>query len=101
MLVFRAGCSYRTRLEGVLAARGVVGARLMEFGTLDGILGCVAAGVGATLLPRSVVEAAGCAGRVEVSGLPGGEGRVETVMVSRREGHVGSSLAAFVRTVLG
>lgn len=28
----------------------------MEFGTLDGILGCVAAGMGISLLPTAVVE---------------------------------------------
>ncbi len=27
----------------------------MEFGTLDGIIGCVSAGLGISLLPRSVV----------------------------------------------
>nr|WP_242482008.1 LysR family transcriptional regulator [Paracraurococcus ruber] len=52
VLVFRAGCSYRQRLEATLAARGIAGVRRLEFGTLDGIVGCVAAGVGVTLLPR-------------------------------------------------
>ena len=28
----------------------------MEFGTLDAILGCVEAGVGLTIFPRTVVE---------------------------------------------
>ncbi|MFM9443788.1 LysR substrate-binding domain-containing protein [Streptomyces acidiscabies] len=51
ILVFRAGCSYRRRLESVLRVRGAIGVRRMEFGTLDGILGCVGAGMGLTLLP--------------------------------------------------
>jgi DNA-binding transcriptional LysR family regulator len=42
IVVLRAGCSYRQRLVAVLAARGIVGLRRLEFGTIDGILGCVA-----------------------------------------------------------
>ncbi|HYD98074.1 MAG TPA: LysR family transcriptional regulator, partial [Alphaproteobacteria bacterium] len=57
IIVFRAGCSYRQKLESLLAGRGVADPRRLEFGTLDGILGCVAAGVGVTLLPRGVVAA--------------------------------------------
>ena len=56
IVVFRAGCSYRAQLESILAERGVVGVRRIEFGTLEGILGCVAAGIGVTLLPRGVVD---------------------------------------------
>ncbi|WP_425472179.1 LysR substrate-binding domain-containing protein [Streptomyces cyaneus] len=56
ILVFRTGCSYRRRLESILQARGAIGVRCMEFGTLDGILGCVGADMGLTLLPAAVVE---------------------------------------------
>src|SRR5215469_14621305 len=35
IIVFRPGCSYRVRLEALLAARGVVTCRRLEFGTLD------------------------------------------------------------------
>jgi|GEM_PF-4312825 len=31
---------------------------MMEFGTLEGILGCIHAGLGVSLLPRSVIERA-------------------------------------------
>ena len=37
IVVLRAGCSYRQRLEDILARRGVVGLRLQEFGTLEAI----------------------------------------------------------------
>ena len=96
IVVLRAGCSYRQRLEAILAARGVVGVRLLEFGTLDAILGCVAAGLGVTLLPRSVVEPARRDGRVAVHDLPAAEARAETVFVRRRDGFVSSALAAFL-----
>jgi hypothetical protein len=37
-----------------LATRGVVGIRCLQFATLDGILGCVGADVGLTLLPKEL-----------------------------------------------
>ena len=95
-IVFRAGCSYRDRLDAVLAARGVVGVRRLDFGSVEGILGCVAAGVGVTLLPKGVVTAAWREGRVAVHELPVAEARVDTVFVRRRNGYTSSALAAFL-----
>lgn len=58
LLVFRVGCSYRRKLEDWLHLKGIIPAKIMEFGTLEGILGCIHAGLGVSLLPRSVVEIA-------------------------------------------
>ena len=96
IVVLRAGCSYRQRLEDVLARRGVVGVRLLEFGTLDAILGCVVAGLGLTLLPRSVVAPAWRRREVAIHALPPADARVETLFVRRRDGFVSSALAAFL-----
>lgn len=96
IVVLRRGCSYRQRLEELLARRGVVGLRLLEFGTIDGILGCAAAGLGITLLPRALVEPARRAGRVAVHALPAPEAEVDTVFIRRRDGFVSSALAAFL-----
>ncbi|SDU30217.1 LysR substrate-binding domain-containing protein [Halopseudomonas salegens] len=56
-LAFRQGCSYRQRIELLLSAAGVSATRIIDFGTLDAMLGCVAAGMGYALLPRSTVAA--------------------------------------------
>lgn len=96
LLVFRSGCTYRTRLETLLAASGVVGVRRLEFGTLDGIIGCVAAGVGVTLLPRVVVAKAAAEGRVALHALPRDEARVDTVLVRRRDAFVSTALSRFI-----
>src|SRR4029077_17814850 len=53
--VFRTGCTYRQKLEQVLTEFGWPSATRFELGTLDGMVGCVAAGMGVTLLPRAVV----------------------------------------------
>lgn len=97
ILVLRAGCSYRQRLEEVLSRRGAVVARRLEFGTLEAIIGCVAAGLGITLLPRSLVEPARREGRIALHGLPPREAEVETVFIRRRDAMVSSALAAFLR----
>lgn len=96
IVVLRAGCSYRQRLEEILTGRGIVGLRRLEFGTLESIIGCVAAGLGVTLLPRSVLAQARREGRVAVHELPAVEARVETLFVRRRDAYVSSALDAFL-----
>src|SRR6185437_888044 len=43
-IVFSVGCSYRQRLDAVLAEFGLVGATSLEFGSIDAIITCVASG---------------------------------------------------------
>jgi len=96
IVVLRADCSYRLRLEAMLARRGVVSPRLLEFGTLEAILACVGAGLGVTLLPLALVEDARRGGRVAVHPLSSDEALVETVYVQRRDAYVSSAMAAFL-----
>ena len=95
LIILRAGCSYRQRLEEILARRGVVGLRRLEFGTLEAILGAVAAGLGITLMPRALVGPAWRGGRIAVHGLRPAEARVQTVFVRRRDMPCSSALNAF------
>jgi DNA-binding transcriptional LysR family regulator len=99
IVVLRAGCSYRQRLESVLAARGIVDIRLLEFGTLESILACVGAGIGITLLPKIVVESAARDGRIALHALPAAEAEVDTVFIRRRDAFTSSALAAFLARV--
>lgn len=94
LLVLRVGCSYRQRLETLLASRGIVDVRPLEFGSLDAILGCVAAGIGITLLPRGLV-----AGDVALHALPPHEAMVDTLFIRRHDGFVSSALSAFMQAV--
>ncbi len=99
IVVLRAGCSYRQRLEDILARRGIVGLRLLEFGTLEAIFGCVAAGLGVSLLPRALVGPVLRHGRVSIHALPASEAMVETVFIRRRDGYLSSALSAFLQQV--
>ncbi|WP_295846148.1 LysR family transcriptional regulator [Tardiphaga sp.] len=84
-LMFRIGCSYRQRLEQALADLGLQGYTRLELGTLDGILGCVAAGVGITVLPRSVVELSTHAENLSIHLLPNNLRQVATLLIIRRD----------------
>lgn len=96
IVVFRAGCSYRQILEAWLARRGIIGVRMLEFGSLEGILGAVAAGIGVSLLPEAIVAPAAHAGRIAIHRLASAEARVETVFVRRRDHHASSAFSAFL-----
>ena len=58
----------------------------MEFGTLEGILGCVSVGLGWTLMPRRVVEKSLHAADLVVESLPADIANVPTGMIVLREG---------------
>jgi DNA-binding transcriptional LysR family regulator len=96
IVVLRAGCSYRLRLEAMLARRGIVGVRQLEFGTLEAIISCVGAGLGVTLLPRALLGSVWQHGRVRIHPLPDDEGWVDTVFIRHREAYASSALRAFL-----
>src|SRR5471030_81452 len=85
LLVFRAGCSYRRRLEAWFAEAGVATTRVSEFGTFEAIIGCVAAGMGVALMPREVLKQRQLAKSIQVHALPSSVALVKTVLVWRRD----------------
>lgn len=95
-LVFRTGCTYRQRLEQVFTEFGWPSAARFELGTLDGMIGCVAADMGVTLLPRAVAECSAMSGSVSIHTLSPSHARAETLFIQRRAGHRTSALRSFV-----
>lgn len=91
-LVFRTGCTYRQRLEQVFAEFGWPSAARFEFGTLDGMIGCVAADMGVTLLPRAVTERNELNGNIRIHTLSASHARVDTLFIQRRSAHQYSAL---------
>jgi DNA-binding transcriptional LysR family regulator len=95
-LVFRTGCTYRQRLEQVFAEFGWPSAARFELGTLDGMIGCVAADMGVTLLPRAVVERDHVNRDISIHTLAASQSRVDTLFIQRRSAHQYSALQGFV-----
>jgi DNA-binding transcriptional LysR family regulator len=91
-LVFRTGCTYRQRLEQIFSEFGWPSSARFELGTLDGMIGCVAADMGVTLLPRAVV---GRNETVSIHKLNSAQSRVETLFITRRSAHRYSALKGF------
>ena len=94
-LVFRTGCTYRQRLEQAFSDFGWPSAARFELGTLDGMIGCVAAGMGVSLLPRAVVERSDQRENVRMHSLDAPWAHVDTLFIQRRSRHHYSALSAF------
>jgi len=100
-LVFRTGCTYRQRLEQAFVEFGWPSAARFELGTLDGMIGCVAADMGVTLLPRAVVERDHVKGDVNIHKLGAQHANVETLFIQRRTTHQYSALQGFAASLSG
>lgn len=94
VLAFREGCSYRKRLEQYLDHLGIQSRRVIELGTLDGILGCVAAGLGISMVPRTVIEQSHYP--LRINEVPDNFGRIPTVLVRRKDTFQSPALAKFI-----
>jgi DNA-binding transcriptional LysR family regulator len=94
-IVFRQGCSYRQLLETKFSELGWLPYQRIEFGTVEGILGCVAANVGVTVLPRAVVERNGARKSLRVEPFKPKPLVVDTLFVRRADALPASAMRAF------
>ena len=95
LLLFREGCAYRRRFERFLSDCGYQNIRRHELGTLDGILGCVAADMGITVLPRAVVAGAAQSGGLALHDLPAEVAQVRTLFIHRSDVFKSSAFSRF------
>lgn len=98
-LAFAQGCHYRHRIERLLDHLGIYGGRIFEFGSIEGILGCVAAGMGYALLPKTVVEAQRSGFAVHYLDLPTDVGHVVTRFAATDRAGWSPALVAFEQSV--
>src|SRR5262249_59216050 len=80
MIAFEHGCPHRKRLEAWYAQRGEMPERTIELGSYHAMLGCVVAGMGVALLPRSVLSTFPEGRRLSVHTLPAGRHPGHTVL---------------------
>ncbi|WP_206832708.1 LysR family transcriptional regulator [Alicyclobacillus fructus] len=97
IVTFRKGCSYRKRLEQYLDNLGIRSRKVIELGTLDGILGCVAAGLGISLVPRTIVD--GSRYDLTIYEVPEEFRKAPTVLIYRNDTRISPALERFIWTV--
>ncbi|MCM3217725.1 LysR family transcriptional regulator [Niallia taxi] len=97
LLVFHSGCSYRSKFEEWFQKENrKFPNKLMEFGTLDGIIGCVAARIGVSLLPQSVISKQVEKGKVRTHNIPEQYAKVDTLFIYRKDKYVTGALKQFL-----
>ncbi|PIC67035.1 LysR family transcriptional regulator [Sporosarcina sp. P21c] len=99
ILCFRKGCGYRARLELWLEDERFKPTKMMEFGTLETILGSVAAGLGVTFVPRSTVTHLLDRGSVYCYHLPPKYSQIKTVFVRRADSYLTPTIAKFIKVI--
>lgn len=101
VLVFRTGCFYRSTLENWFYQAGLIPSQILELGTLDGILSCVSAGMGVTLLPRTIAETYGARQEIRYHALPPEFAHIKTVFIRRQDAVATPALGKFVELARG
>ncbi|MCP6681716.1 LysR substrate-binding domain-containing protein [Bacillus nakamurai] len=96
ILVYSTDCTYRDTLERWLHSAGTAHPAIMEFGTLEAIIGGVTAGLGITLLPKSVIEQHAAQGSVQTWTIPKAFSFMKTAFVTRKDSYMSSALRAFI-----
>lgn len=84
MIAFERGCPHRKRLENWYAKRGEMPERTVELTSYHAMLGCAVAGMGAALLPVSVLTTFPERRRLSIHHLPRGEDRMMTALIWRK-----------------
>lgn len=95
MLVFEQGCPHRRLLELWYEKRGEIPQRTIEIGSYHAMFGCVLAGMGAALVPKSVISTFPQNDRLRINPLPANENRICTRFIWRK-GARSSKVDAFV-----
>lgn len=98
-LVFNKGCGYRAKLEEWFRDTNKQPAKMMEFGTLETILGSVVAGLGVTIVPKSTASNLLRKGLVKAYLLPTKYSQIRTVFILRSDTYVTATIKKFIETI--
>ncbi|CAG7617807.1 LysR family transcriptional regulator [Paenibacillus allorhizosphaerae] len=101
ILVFSRGCSYREVLEDWLRANGLTQSIIMEFGTLEAIIGGVSAGLGISMMPKAVIRKHEADGLVRTYEIEPSYRHMKTEFITRKDSFISSALQAFIGMLPG
>ena len=96
VMVQRLGCSYTEKLLHLLKAKGIHPDRIMEIGTLEGIIGFVETGVGVAVMPESFVQTLLRGRELMLLPLPKDIASIQTFVVSSKISESSLLVSAFV-----
>ena len=96
LIGFRQGCSYQKQLDDWLAELGRPPLKVMQFGSLEAILGCVAAGMGVTFMPKAVMEHERYGKDLSILPVPEHFATIPTMFVRRKDMAPSANLRAFL-----
>ena len=99
LLVFPTGCGYRAKLQQWMQTQRIAPSKVMEFGTLETIIGTVIAGLGITLVPRASVARYEREGQVRLFQIPEPYRHVSVVYVRRGDAYMGEAERRFLQTI--
>ncbi len=97
-LCFSEGCGYRARLQSWYKDQQTAPQKVMEFGTLETILGSVTMGLGITFVPKSAVSHLEEKGLIQCHYLPEKYSKIKTVFIRRKDAYLTSTLEKFIET---
>jgi LysR family transcriptional regulator, cell division regulator len=92
LLAFSSGCAYRHTLEMLMTKEGVFPKRILEFGTIEAIIGCVKAGMGVAIMMKSIVSNYNS---LTLTPLPQPYRKVPTFFITRKDAFVSAALREF------
>ncbi|MBB6449747.1 DNA-binding transcriptional LysR family regulator [Geomicrobium halophilum] len=98
-LLTRPSCIYRKRLEQWLQEEGIFPRKIMEFGTLESIIGCVKAGLGVSITTQSLVKQYQVERDLNLHSLPPKYSNVSTVFIRREDTFVDRAYKNFLSMV--
>ncbi|MGC9933541.1 LysR family transcriptional regulator [Priestia aryabhattai] len=98
-ILFNEGCQYRERLQQWLKEEQIVSPKIMEFATLETIMGTVVSGLGVTLIARSLAERYEREGLVQLFSIPEPYRNLRIVYVRRSDSYLGVTEREFIKII--
>jgi DNA-binding transcriptional LysR family regulator len=98
ILLTNPNCLYKDRLTSWFEEKSISLGRVMEFGSLEGLLNCVKNGVGITVMANSLFEDLGIKDEVSWKLLPKKFGKVEIYFIMRQDSPITETLQRFIES---
>jgi LysR family transcriptional regulator, cell division regulator len=97
ILVFKQGCTYRWKIEEWISQEGLLFKKI-EFGTIEGMIGCVKAGLGMALVSNHIAQQLNVGDTLQFHSVPEQFRYVETGFIQRRDVPPTMALQKFIAT---